>query len=183
MKCENNSFLEKLDGFLIKYLGYFNYRNYTYGIDFCGDEKVLEVGCGGGNLSKFIFKKFRGELTCLDVSNYWLYKSKRRLRDFNNIKFILSDILNFKKKDYFDVVVVHYVLHDIIDKNKAIGVFRKCLKKNGVVYLREPMRKSHGISVNEIRDLFLKNGFIEDKFWKGYSFPLRGKVCEFIFRK
>ena len=182
MRCKNNSFIEKIDDCLVRYLAYFNYKNYVCGIGFRGDEKVLEVGCGGGNLSRFLAKKVE-KLVCVDCSRYWAGKARRRLRNFSNIKFELADVLNFDKEDYFDIIIVHYVLHDIIQRDKAIGVLKKCLRNDGVVYTREPVRKSHGMLTEEIENLFLQNGFVNEKSWSGYSFPLRGRIYEGVFRK
>ena len=167
---------------MVRHLAYFNYRSYVNRMGFCGDEKVLEVGCGGGNLSRVLAGRV-GKLVCVDCSKYWIRKVQRRLGNFKNVEFGLVDVLDFKKENYFDAVVVSYVLHDIAEKNKVVGILRRCLKDGGIVYVREPMRKSHGISADEIRKLFLGNRFAEENFWEGYSFPLRGRVCEFVFRK
>lgn len=180
------SFSERLDDFLVRNIAYFNYKNYVKRIDLQGDEKLLEVGCGGGNLSRFLAKILaQGRLVCIDNSEYWLEKSKKRLKQYKNIKFELTNILNFNKENYFDMVVVNYVLHDIMSekREKAIEILSKSLKEKGRVYIREPTRESHGISSDEIRDLMLKEGFSEKTSREKYFFPLKGKVYEGIFRK
>ena len=176
------SFDEKLDDFLVRYLAYSNYKNYSSRINLKGDEKVLEVGSGRGNLSRFLAEKLHlGKLVCVDSSNYWINKARRRLKKFNNIEFIEEDILNFKRKNYFDSIVIHYILHDLEQKEKAVEIFKDSLKKTGFIYIREPTRKEHGISDNTIEDLFERNGFLKGKSNEGYSFPLKGKIYEGIF--
>jgi len=178
-----NNFLEKLDNYFVKYLAFSNYKKYANKIVLKGNEKVLEVGCGIGNLSRFLIQKLSlGKLTCIDSSKYCINKSKRRLRKFSGIEFIMGDILNFKRENYFDVVVIHYVLHDVLQKEKAIEVLRDCLKENGRIYLREPTRKNHGISSKEIKKLMAQERFLEIESKEGYDFPLKGKVYEGIFR-
>ena len=66
-------FLEKLDDYLVRYLGYFNYKRYSKKLELKGNEKVLELGSGGGNLSRFLTGRLpQGELYCIDISPYWL---------------------------------------------------------------------------------------------------------------
>ena len=182
------NFLEKLDDFIIRYFAYFNYKNYLVRMDLKGDEKVLEVGCGGGNLSRFLAEKVK-ELVCIDNSNYWIEKSKKRSKRFKNIKFEISNLLDFNKENYlnyFDIAVLHYVLHDIVKekRRKAIEILSKSLiKEKGRICIREPTRESHGIPPNEIRNLMLKVGFSEKMSRERYYFSLKGKVYEGIFHR
>lgn len=180
------NFADKLDDFLVRYLAYFNYRNYVKEMNLKGNEKILEVGCGGGNLSRFLVEKLSlGELVCVDSSKYWIDKAKNRLRNFGNIEFKVENVLDFKRKNYFDVVVVHYVLHDISreQRKSLIKVLNNSLKDSGEVYIREPAREKHGISPEEIKELMLSKGFLEKFSIETYSLPLRGKIYKGVFRK
>lgn len=177
---------ERLDDFLIRYLAYFNYHDYVERIHLHGNERVLEVGCGGGNLSRFLSERLpSGKLVGIDNSDYWLKKAKGRFKKFGNISFELENILDLNEEYQFDVVIVHYVLHDIQKegREKAINILRTNLKDNGLIYIREPARNSHGIPFEEIRSLMIKKDFFEEKSKEGYSFPLRGKIYEGVFRK
>ena len=180
-------FLEILDDSLIRYLAYFNYKDYVERINLDGRKKVLEVGSGGGNLSRFISKKLtQGELVCLDISDYWISKAKRRLRNFQNIRFELTDFLDFNKEDSFDIAVIHYVLHDVPHERRKdfMNILDKTLKEEkGRIYIREPTRKSHGIAPHEIKSLMIEKGFLEQESIEGYSFPLKKSVYEGIFQK
>lgn len=61
------SFAEKLDDYLVRSLAYFNYKCYANRLNLQGNEQVLEVGCGGGNLSRFLAERLpRGKLTCIE---------------------------------------------------------------------------------------------------------------------
>ncbi|MEA3329306.1 MAG: class I SAM-dependent methyltransferase [Nanoarchaeota archaeon] len=179
-----HSFLEKLDDYFTRYLANFNYRSYANRLNLQGNEQILEVGCGGGNLSRFLSEKLpSGDLVCLDNSAYWIKKSKETLSDFKNIEFVLGDVLNFKRKNYFDLVVVHYVLHDLIEKEKSVEVLSRSLKSSGKVYVREPIRKNHGMLSREIERLMFSARFEKLSSREGYSFPIRGKIYEGIFKK
>ena len=177
-------FAEKLDDYFVRCLAYFNYRDYVNRMKLRGDEKVLEVGSGGGNLSRFLAKRLsKGKLICIDNSAYWINKTRNRLKGYKNIGFKIEDILNLNIVNYFDVVVFHYVLHDIVEKEKAINVVSKSLKNKGTIYVREPRRKGHRISFEKIRRLMIKRGFLEKASKEGYSFPIKGRVYEGIFKR
>lgn len=177
-------FTEKLDNILVKYLGYFNYKNYVDEINLEGNEKILEVGCGGGNLLRFLAERIpKGKLVCVDNSDYWIDKAEKRLNDYKNIFFRCEDFLDFKKDNYFDVVIVHYVLHDIAEKKKSIGIMERSLKDKGRIFIREPTRKNHGMFPKEIKGLMELARLKEICSKEGYSFPMRGKVYQGIFQK
>ena len=90
-------FAEKLDDYFVRCLAYFNYRDYVNRMKLRGDEKVLEVGSGGGNLSRFLAKRLsKGKLICIDNSAYWINKTRNRLKGYKNIGFKIEDILNIE---------------------------------------------------------------------------------------
>jgi len=171
------TFLEKLDDFLVRNFSYFNYKNYVRRMDLQGNKKVLELGCGSGKLSKFIINKLsnKGSLTCIDNSNYWLSKAKKRLREYKNIEFKLGEITNLNLKDCYDVTIIHYVLHDINQNNRlrTIKTLKTKLKNNGKIYIREPTRKNHGMPAKEIEDLMLSSDLKKISSKEIYSLPLR----------
>ncbi len=178
------SLAERLDNYLVKYIAYFNYKSYANRLNLQGNEQILEVGSGGGNLSRFLAKKIpNGRLVCLDNSEYWIDKSRKRLEGFRNIDFILRDMLNFSEENSFDIVVVHYVLHDLEEKEKFINILSKSLRGGGRIHIREPTRKNHGMPSADIEELMFSVGSENLSSREGYSFPLRGKVYEGVFSK
>ena len=100
-----------------------------------------------------------------------------------NIEFILEDILKFNERNYFDAIVIHYVLHDITEKGKMVNVLNRNLKPGGRIYIREPTRKNHGISLKDLEELMCSAGLQRLSLKEDYSFPLMGKICEGVFIK
>lgn len=183
MCFENPTILERIDDCFVRYLANFNYKNYISQINLNGKEKVLEVGCGGGNLSRFLAEKLPfGELVCIDNSDYWINKARKRLERFDNVELIREDILDFERRSYFDLVVVHYVLHDLTEKEKAAEVLKDSLRQKGKIYIREPTRKNHGMASKEIAQLMEGVGLKEIYFKESYLFILR-KVCVGVYEK
>ena len=180
------NFSERLDDILTRYLAYFNYRTYSNEMNLQGNEKVLEVGCGGGNLSRVIAKRLSlGELVCIDSSEYWIEKSKKRLRKFRNIEYKLKDITKISlKNSYYDVVVFNWVLHDIKQEErlKTIKLLKDKLKERGKIYVREPTRKRHGMPTKEIKDLMQLAGLKESYSKDNYSLLLRANYSG-VFQK
>ncbi|SRR3989344_7434311 len=178
------SFGERLDDLLVRYVAYSNFRNYVERMNLKDSDKVLEVGSGGGNLSRFIAQRNpNGKLYCVDTSPYWISKARQRLSEFDNVSFFQGEIKDFKDEDRFDVAVLHYVLHDIPanERMDSLSAVKKLLKKKGRIYIREPTRKNHGMSSEEIKSLMMQRGFLEKSSKEGYSFPIRGKVYEGVF--
>lgn len=137
------------------------YRNFVESFDLKGNEKVLDFGCGPGAASKFIAQILEnegGELTCLDLSKIWIDRAKKHLSRFSNVEYYVEDIRKWKEKnDYFDVVAIHFMLHDI-DKSERLEVVRALaekMKTGAKLFIREPTKRSHGMRPEEIQQLML----------------------------
>ena len=88
------------------------------------------------------FKKGNGKLTCVDISAVWQRVIKKTLRRFKNVCYQQGKIyeLNIPEAS-FDVIVIHFVLHDIPAGERALvmqALARK-LKNGGRLVIREPL--------------------------------------------
>jgi len=56
---------------------------------------------------------------------------------------------------YYDVITIMHVIHDIepVKRQDTINVLSQKLNKDGSLFIREPIKKSHGIAVEEIQTL------------------------------
>jgi ubiquinone/menaquinone biosynthesis C-methylase UbiE len=152
--------LKGLIGGPLLYNSYFK----TFGLK--GDEKVLDFGCGGGAGSRCLLKLLNqnGRLTCVDTSNFWIEKARKRLSKYSNVECYAGDMRELKIPDStFDVITVFHVIHDIppAERRDVVRELSKKLKKDGTLFVREPIKKSHGMPVEEILALFSKAGFKE----------------------
>ena len=142
-----------------------------------GNEKVLDYGSGAGFIAKRIADSLddAGELTCVDLSLVWLQVARRRLHGYKNVHFFNGEIHQLPREDrYFDVAVIHFVLHDIpvpqrIDRIITIADF---LKQDGRIVIQEPIKSTHGIPAEELRELMRRSGLHEvvssfEKRWIG----------------
>ena len=100
-------------------------------------QKLLEVGCGIGNLTYYL--QDRGRLTCIDLSE--LYLAHMRI-DFPDVRFLREDAsgegLTELAGESFDTVVCVNVLEHIKDDGRALANFRHVLTPGGRLVLHVP---------------------------------------------
>ncbi len=139
----------------------------NYGLQ--GNERVLDFGCGGGIGSRCLARYLNrgGQLTCVDISHYWVEKAKKRLARYANVECRAGDIRELDTDGAsFDVISIIHVLHDIApaDRQATVRALSRVLKVGGRVFVKEPTRKSHGMAVGEIRRLFAAAGLPETEY-------------------
>lgn len=76
--------------------------------------KVLEIGCGSGAIS-FLLAKYlsKGSFVGMDISDAWIAKLNQQFENKVNVKFVNSDIANFKVDLKFDFILLADVLEHI----------------------------------------------------------------------
>jgi len=142
------------------------YNSYFKTFKLSGSEKILDFGCGGGTgsicLAKLLNKS--GYLTCVDASAYWIDKAKYRLRRYSNVRCIAGDIRKLDTpENSFDIISIIHVMHDIApgERQSITDRLARLLDKNGKIFIREPIKESHGMSVSEILTLLKNSGLSE----------------------
>jgi len=99
------------------------------------DAKILEVGCGTGQLTNFLARYSR-ELYGIDLSkgSLLLAENFRKKNQISRAFFIRMDVFNlFFMKNNFDVIISNGVLHHTKDAKLAFKNLIKYLKPNGYV--------------------------------------------------
>jgi len=154
---------DKLKGLLggpLLYNPYFK----TFGLK--GNESVLDFGCGGGTGSQCLANLLDkgGHLTCIDVSRYWIARARKRLDKYSNVECKSGDIRELDIPDSsFDVISTFHVIHDITpaERQDIVKALSQRLKAGGLFFIKEPVKKSHGMPVEEIRALLSDAGLNE----------------------
>ncbi len=163
------------------------YKKFAGTFDLKGSEKVLDFGGGTGALSRHVAERLQegGSVVVLDASEGWIKRGRKRLRKYRNIEFITGDQnLLSQMKDNFDVITIHFMLHEIdkAQRQEAVNALSEALKPGGVLYIREPTSRSHGIPAAEIIDVMANVGLQKVTSSEGSAFPV-GRFFIGEFRK
>lgn len=97
-----------------------------------GDEKILDLGCGDGVLTKQLADIVpRGKVIGIDASEGML-KAADKLAA-TNLSFLLLDINNIDFKEEFDLIFSNAALHWVKDHLKLLQKCYFALKKGGIL--------------------------------------------------
>lgn len=138
-------------------------------INFSKVNKLLEIGCGSGDLWKQLDINLRHrEIFLTDKASTMLEKTKENLG--NKFNYIVMDGENITfKKEYFDTVIANHVLFYFKDVNKGIAEIVRVLHKGGLLYC-----SSYGINhMKEIREIMTeynpKIKLVEDNMFEKFG--------------
>ena len=163
---EPSSFERILTNFFTYTLGSRESRAFAESLPLGGDEEVLDYGSGNGATARFIAERLDkgGRLTCVDISEVWHRVIRENLRGYDNVRFLLGDILGLDAGNArYDLVTLHFVLHDLKPEERPARTARlaEALKPGGRLVIEEPKKESHGIQLAEIRTLMDRAGLGE----------------------
>lgn len=144
-------------------------------------EKILEFGCGRGDLALHIKSRLdesAGRLFIYDKDRYRLNKAFERAGDDLRIKKIelYADLINLGK-GFFDRIVAHFVIHEM-EKEIIIRFFKDAawlLKEGGEFDIKEPLGGKDGVREEEVKKFIADSGFRISESGV-YSMPLRGSA-------
>lgn len=154
------------------------YRRYVRQMGLRGDERVLDYGSGSGAAARHLARLLEaggGRLTCMDVSSRWQAVLRRVLRAYPDVEYLLGDVRAMGlAAGSFDVVLVHWVLHDVPpwDGPTIVAELARLLRPSGRLFLREPTGKRHGMPAAQARELFVAAGLTETLASEGKAFLL-----------
>src|SRR5271170_4945006 len=100
-------------------------------------DRVLDVGCGSGSMSRLIAHSFpRAEVTGVDVRKQYLDFARARAQKENirNLSFHCADVFALPFADEtFDVVWTKYLLQWLKDPKSALAELRRVTAPGGFV--------------------------------------------------
>ncbi|MGE9833324.1 class I SAM-dependent methyltransferase [Streptococcus orisratti] len=101
------------------------------------DIKVLELGCGTGELWKSNLDSIDKieQLIITDFSSDMVEKTKSVIGNRDNVEYKIMDIQNISfENETFDIVIANMLLHHVDDIDKALDEVNRVLKKGGIFY-------------------------------------------------
>src|SRR5699024_12365283 len=91
------------------------------------NEKILDIGCGTGDLTKKIAEK--GAIpTGIDAYNEMIETAKQK---YSDITFIKADATSYRSDEKFDAVLSNAALHWLTDPESVIKTIASALSSGG----------------------------------------------------
>ncbi|MBI2672588.1 methyltransferase domain-containing protein [Candidatus Woesearchaeota archaeon] len=161
------------DWFLIKPWMYYIQKKIVENLNLRDNQKILDIGCGTGDILVLISKLSRAKLYGLDISENMLKRASRKLGKKAALKLGEVSKLPFSN-NMFDYVLSTEAFHHFPDPNKALKEINKILKKNRHVLIADVnfylsfihklfkwLEPGHVkiYSLDEFRNMFNDNGF------------------------
>lgn len=133
-------------------------------IDFKSDKKILDVGCGTGNLLLEIGKDHSSfELYGIDISPKMIQIANSKIGKLTNVKFQIGsgDSLPFES-NCFDFVVCSHSLHHHPKPEKSLAEMTRLLKPGGTLILVDGFTDGIFRRINFlITRIFQNEGFVQ----------------------
>lgn len=111
-------------------------------ISFADDAKVLDAGCGSGNLTFAIAERVpNGHVTAIDLSESMIEQCKAESgkKKTDNISFQVRGINDIDYREEFDVIFSNSVLHWVRNMEDAAGRLHRALRSGGMAALQFPL--------------------------------------------
>jgi len=106
------------------------------GINFCGNEDVIDFGCGDGRITAEIAKLVpRGRVFGVDISPNMITEAKSSFRNIKNLEFMCGDVITFSIDKKFDLITSFAAFHWVGDQAGAVKNLYKHLKPGGEVII------------------------------------------------
>jgi ubiquinone/menaquinone biosynthesis C-methylase UbiE len=99
--------------------------------------KLLDVGCGTGNLLALIFSKYDVQIAGVDLSPDMLEIARKKLGEKTDLRLGDSEYLPFDDES-FDVVICTDSFHHYPHPKNALTEFRRVLHPKGRIIIADP---------------------------------------------
>lgn len=103
------------------------------------DASIIDIGGGNSNLTGELLKKGYTNLSVLDISTKSLERTKAKLgQDAGKVDWVVSDILDFKSKQQYDLWHDRATFHFLTSGNdiaKYVDIVNHAVKKGGYMII------------------------------------------------
>lgn len=101
--------------------------------------KILDLCCGTGIVAKMLLDFKNIEFLGIDINHDFIDYANKRALNNNNFKFVVADVLSFKSKLLYDIIVMTSAYHHVKDKDKSnlLRKARNLLTNEGNIIIYE----------------------------------------------
>ncbi len=139
-------------------------------------ERILDVGCGSGQLTNQISES-DASVIGIDSSEKMIEDSKSK---FPDIDFFVMDVADFSFSEPFDAIFSNAALHWVLNKEKAIECMYKALKQRGRLVVELGGKGNVQMIVKKLRQSLNSNGFKKNSEKEVWYFPSVGEYTTLL---
>lgn len=100
-------------------------------------DKILDLGCGNGNIINLLKKERKADYFGLDISENMIEEAKKKCGE--DVKFTVGDSENLPYQDgQFDIIICNASFHHYTQPEVAIKEIKRVLKSGGTLILGDP---------------------------------------------
>jgi ubiquinone/menaquinone biosynthesis C-methylase UbiE len=131
---ENDNESERLN-FQNKIMAY-DIKKEVSELEFNINDKVLDAGCGNGNLIEELLKVKNLNIHGIDMSEDRVVKSKERFKEYSNVEIFKGSLENTNlPRNYYDKICCRYIFEHVTNPTEILKELKILLKKEGVLYV------------------------------------------------
>jgi 2-polyprenyl-3-methyl-5-hydroxy-6-metoxy-1,4-benzoquinol methylase len=130
--------------------------------------RMLDIGCGTGNISLRFIGDPRFKITALDISKEMIDMFRQKLRPGDTVKLMQSSIEAYldSKPPSFDLITINSVLHHLYQPYDVFQKLTKILNARGVLYIaHEPLSKNLCRNTIASRCINLADRILSHLYW------------------
>jgi len=103
------------------------------------DIYILDVGCGKGNITKFIREEYKNiKIDALDISEKAIKTAKGNIQGVN---FIISDIYKYSPVNIkYDAIILNNIFEHVENPSCMLVNIKKVLAEDGIILISTPNR-------------------------------------------
>lgn len=100
-------------------------------------DKILDLGCGNGNIIRLLQKEREAEYYGVDLSAQMIEEARKRVK--GRVEFKVGNAVELPYKDsMFDIIICNASFHHYTEPDRAVSEIKRVLRTEGTLILGDP---------------------------------------------